>query len=142
MIVVFNATEFRTFYPKFTEELISDEQLDNLFQLACTFIDNTDKSRFPYDPDRNIYTRKQMLYLLVCHLATNGIMGGWTVRAVDQCHTRFRQRRIPEHGYVGPTMVFADPVRQDAPTNADALCSGWTDFHETALSSVWLKSTI
>ena len=70
MIVVFNATEFRTFYPKFTEELISDEQLDNLFQLACTFIDNTDKSRFPYDPDRNIYTRKQMLYLLVCHLAT------------------------------------------------------------------------
>ena len=75
MIVVFNATEFRTFYPKFTEELISDEQLDNLFQLACTFIDNTDKSRFPYDPDRNIYTRKQMLYLLVCHLATMDLWG-------------------------------------------------------------------
>lgn len=75
MIVVFNATEFRTFYPKFTEELISDEQLDNLFQLACTFIDNTDKSRFPYDPDRNIYTRKQMLYLLVCHLATMELWG-------------------------------------------------------------------
>lgn len=75
MIVVFNATEFRTFYPKFPEELISDEQLDNLFQLACTFIDNTDKSRFPYDPDRNIYTRKQMLYLLVCHLATMELWG-------------------------------------------------------------------
>jgi hypothetical protein len=75
MIVVFNATEFRTFYPKFTEELISDEQLDNLFQLACTFIDNTDKSRFPYDPNRNIYTRKQMLYLLVCHLATMELWG-------------------------------------------------------------------
>ena len=75
MIVVLNATEFRTFYPKFTEELISDEQLDNLFQLACTFIDNTDKSRFPYDPDRNIYTRKQMLYLLVCHLATMELWG-------------------------------------------------------------------
>ena len=75
MIVVFNATEFRTFYPKFTEELISDEQLDNLFQLACTFIDNTDKSRFPYDPDRNIYTLKQMLYLLVCHLATMELWG-------------------------------------------------------------------
>ena len=75
MIVVFNATEFRTFYPKFTEELISDEQLDNLFQLACTFIDNTDKSRFPYDPYRNIYTRKQMLYLLVCHLATMELWG-------------------------------------------------------------------
>lgn len=70
MIVVFNPTQFRTFYPRFTDDLITDEQLDNLFQLACTFIDNTDNSRFPYDPDQNVYTRAQMLYLLVCHLAT------------------------------------------------------------------------
>ena len=75
MNVVFNPTEFRTFYPKFTEELISDEQLDNFFQLSCSFIDNTDSSRFPYDPDRNVFTRKQMLYLLVCHLATMELWG-------------------------------------------------------------------
>lgn len=75
MIVVFNPTQFRTFYPRFTDDLITDEQLDNLFQLACTFINNTDNSRFPYDPDQNVYTRAQMLYLLVCHLATMELWG-------------------------------------------------------------------
>lgn len=75
MIVVFNITEFRAFYPKFTDEQITDEQLINLFQLACTFIDNTDSSRFPYDPERNVHTRKQLLYLLVCHLATMELWG-------------------------------------------------------------------
>lgn len=70
MIVTFDPAEFRAFYPKFTVATVSDEQLEHMFDLACTFIDNTDNSRFPYDPSKKVYVRKEMLYLLVCHLAT------------------------------------------------------------------------
>lgn len=76
MIVTFNPTQFRTFYPRFTEALVSDEQLENLFQLACTFIDNSESSIYPYNPEKNVYTRARMLYLLVCHLATMDLWGG------------------------------------------------------------------
>lgn len=76
MIVTFDATEFRGFYPKFTVDVVSDTQLENYFNLACSLINNTESSPFPFDPDNNIYIRKEMLYMLVCHLAT---MGTWDV---------------------------------------------------------------
>ena len=76
MIVTFDATEFRGFYPKFTVDVVSDTQLENYFNLACTLINNTDSSRIPYDPENSVYARKEMLYLLVCHLAT---MGTWDI---------------------------------------------------------------
>lgn len=76
MIVTFDATEFRGFYPKFTVDVVSDIQLENYFNLACTLINNTDSSRIPYDPENSVYARKEMLYLLVCHLAT---MGTWDI---------------------------------------------------------------
>jgi len=76
MIVTFDATEFRGFYPKFTVDVVSDTQLENYFNLACSLINNTESSPFPFEPDNNIYIRKEMLYMLVCHLAT---MGTWDV---------------------------------------------------------------
>ena len=76
MIVEFNPAEFRSYYPKFTIDKVSDAQLESDFMLATTFIDNTENSRFPYDPVRRIYDRKEILYLFVCHLAT---MGLWDV---------------------------------------------------------------
>lgn len=76
MIVEFNPTEFRSFYPKFTVEKVGDVQLESYFRLASSLIDNTDSSRFPYDPTSGQYIRKELLYLFVCHLAT---MGLWDV---------------------------------------------------------------
>lgn len=76
MIVTFDATEFRGFYPKFTVDAVSDAQLESYFNLACSLLNNTENSPFPYDPDNGQYIRKELLYLLVCHLAT---MGTWDV---------------------------------------------------------------
>ncbi len=76
MIVIFDPDEFRSFYPKFTKELVTDAELNHLFQLACTFIDNTDEAMIPYNPDKGIYNRKEVLYLFVCHMAT---MNLWEV---------------------------------------------------------------
>lgn len=70
MIVVFDIAEFRTFYPKIGPEAVTDSELEYFFSLAETFIANTDASRFPYDPDNRVFVRKQLLYLMVCHLAT------------------------------------------------------------------------
>ena len=70
MVVTFNASEFRSKFPKFTTEVISDAELQNAFDIACLIVDNTDASPIPYDSDKGITTRKTLLYLLVCHLAT------------------------------------------------------------------------
>lgn len=53
-----------------TVELVGDEQLAALFDVACELIDNTAGSPFPYDPGEGKHTRRIMLYLMVCHLAT------------------------------------------------------------------------
>lgn len=68
MIVTFSADDFRKFYPKITPELVSDEELQAQFEIACTYINNTDNSIFPYNPPAGVTTRKVMLYLMVCHL--------------------------------------------------------------------------
>lgn len=70
MIVEFDAADFRARFPKFTEELITDAQLEQCFEIACAVLANDDCSRVPYDPERGVYARRTLLYLLVCHLAT------------------------------------------------------------------------
>lgn len=70
MVVEFDVTEFRELYPKFTETVATDTQLEYAFQKACIILNNTDKSIVPYDPDNGVYTRKVMLYLLTCHIMT------------------------------------------------------------------------
>lgn len=69
-VVVFEPELFRAEHPKFTEALVSDAQLFGFFKTACEYIDNTETSSIPYDPDKGVFTRERMLYLVVCHLAT------------------------------------------------------------------------
>ena len=68
-IVVFNAEEFLNSHPQFIGKL-NEAQLDNAFDVACLLLDNSEASPVPYDPERGIETRRILLNLLVCHLAT------------------------------------------------------------------------
>lgn len=70
MNVIFDAKEFREAFPKFTENVITDAQLLQCFDVACLVLDNTERSSVPYDPSCGVLARKTLLYLLVCHLAT------------------------------------------------------------------------
>lgn len=57
-------------YPRFTQGIISDAELRQAFDVACLILDNTNASPVPYDPDKDVFARRTLLYLLVCHLAT------------------------------------------------------------------------
>lgn len=74
-IVVFDPAHFREAYPRFTEDLLTDAQLQQAFDVACLMLDNTGQSRIPYDPEKGILIRQTLLYLLVCHLATLALWG-------------------------------------------------------------------
>lgn len=81
MVVVFDKEEFLADYPQFstlyTEGKITDGQLDYFWEIATTIVDNTeDGATIPYDPDNNVFIRKVVLYLLMCHLLT---MALWPV---------------------------------------------------------------
>lgn len=69
-VVVFDPQEFREIYPKFTADVVSDAQLQNAFEIACTLVKNTATAKIPYNPDNGEFKRKILLYLLVCHLCT------------------------------------------------------------------------
>ena len=60
-IVVFDPDEFRLLYPSITA---TDEQLEMYFAMAETFLDNTECSIV-----KDLDARKNMLYLLVAHIA-------------------------------------------------------------------------
>lgn len=68
-IVVFDAAEWLDAYPQFKGQL-TDAQLVQAFGVACLMLDNTAASPVPYDPEKGIETRKVLLWLLVCHLAS------------------------------------------------------------------------
>ena len=68
-VVIFDEDYFLSIYPQFKDKLTT-EQLQNAFDIACIICNNTDSSLIPYDPDTNIYTRRSLLYLLLCHLST------------------------------------------------------------------------
>ena len=69
-VVVFDPQQFRAMYPRFTQGIISDAELRQAFDVACLILDNTNASPVPYDPDKSVFVRRTLLYLLVCHLAT------------------------------------------------------------------------
>ena len=74
-IVAFDPEEFRAAHPGLTEDAISDEELQLHFETAELFVDNTDISPFAYDPkpvdgSKPKLMRKQLLWLVTCHLAT------------------------------------------------------------------------
>lgn len=68
-VVIFDPEEWLTAYPQFQGKL-TPAQLQQAFRVACLILDNTDASPVPYDPARGIETRKVLLWMLVCHLAT------------------------------------------------------------------------
>lgn len=68
-VVEWDEVEFLDLYPQFNGKLTS-VQLDMLWELATTLVDNTTDSYVPYDPDNAVLTRKMALYALMCHLAT------------------------------------------------------------------------
>jgi len=68
-VVTFDASEWLEAYPQFTGKLTT-AQLNQAFAVACLMLDNSNASPVPYDPGKGIETRKILLWLLVCHLAT------------------------------------------------------------------------
>jgi hypothetical protein len=66
--VVWNEADWRGLYPQFSA--VTSAQLDALWEIAVSFIDNQEGSIIPYDPEHGVYVRKVLLYALMCHLAT------------------------------------------------------------------------
>lgn len=75
-VASFNPVQFREIYPQFA--LFSDAQLEYAFDVACLVVDNSQRSKVPYDPPA-VNTRRTVLYMLVCHLCTLEQRGGGTV---------------------------------------------------------------
>lgn len=62
-VVIFDSGEFKIMNPQF--ENVPDALLTNYFNSACLLLDNTKNS-----PVQDVAERKQLLYLLTCHIAT------------------------------------------------------------------------
>ena len=62
-VVVFDATEFKTLYPQFSD--MSNAQLTQYFNVACLLCNNTGNSMV-----KDLQERKTLLYMLTCHIAT------------------------------------------------------------------------
>ena len=74
--VEFNPVEFKAIYPQFAD--FDDTRLNYFFSVACVLVDNSERSRVPYNPPSD-ETRKIILYALVCHLGELAIRGGGLV---------------------------------------------------------------
>lgn len=97
--VAWDEEAWRELYPQFSG--ITSAQLDMLWQMACTIVDNTETSPFPYDPDNNVYVRKIILYALMCHLATlatwdaNGQQGALASASEGSVSASFQMPQYP-----------------------------------------------
>lgn len=73
-VVSYNQEKFLDVYPaiktQYLDGKLTDAQLQYCFQLAGLFLDNTDSSRIPYDPEAGIETREILIFLLMCHIVT------------------------------------------------------------------------
>ena len=73
-IVTFDSDEFLSIYPRFSG-VLTPEQLQNAFDVACLVLDNTESSVVLYDPTNGINDRKTLLYALTCHIASMALWG-------------------------------------------------------------------
>lgn len=73
MVVDWDESLFSELYPQFSS--LTSVQLEMLWEMACSIVDNTDSSLIPFDPDNGVYIRRVILFALVCHLAT---ISGWS----------------------------------------------------------------
>lgn len=70
-LVELDIAKFRAMRPEFTTEVISDETIQVLWELACDIVGNREgKELYPYNPDKDETTRAYLIYLVLCHLAT------------------------------------------------------------------------
>lgn len=79
-VVVFNPVEFKQVYPQYAD--FADEQLQYYFDLCTILVNNTERSKIPYNPPEN-NTRKLILYALVCHLCELSLRGGGIVGSLS-----------------------------------------------------------
>lgn len=68
-VVPWDEDLFISMNPQFEDKLTSG-QLLQAWEIACLILRNDSKSMVPYAPEKGIYTRRTLLYLLVCHLST------------------------------------------------------------------------
>lgn len=77
-VVVWDAAAFGKAYPQLAPDMaegVTAAQLEQAFNVACLMLDNTAASPVPYDPEHGVETRRVLLWLLVCHLATLAMWG-------------------------------------------------------------------
>ena len=68
-VVPWDEDAFLSRFPQFQDKL-TDGQLEQAWELACLVLRNDSKSMVPYDPERGIFTRRSLLFLLMCHMCT------------------------------------------------------------------------
>lgn len=73
--VVFSYDEFISRFPHLadavTEGKLTAEQITEIYNGAAQWLGADDgNSMYPYDPAHNVFTRKNLLYLATCHMAT------------------------------------------------------------------------
>lgn len=68
-VVPWDEDSFLVRNPQFVGKLTS-AQLLQAWDIACLIQRNDAKSMIPYAPEKGVYTRRTILYLLTCHLAT------------------------------------------------------------------------
>ena len=73
VVVDWDESLFVELYPQFANT--TSTQLEMLWEMACSLVDNTENSLIPFDPDNGVFIRRVILFALVCHLAT---MGSWS----------------------------------------------------------------
>ena len=103
--VVFDEAAWRALYPQFAT--VTSEQLNALWEMAVSIIDNSEGTFIPYDPDNGVYVRKIMLYALLCHLATiamqdqAGQPGTLTNASEGSVSAGFYMPQFPQAGVTG-----------------------------------------
>lgn len=107
--VTFDIAEFRGIFPQFAE--IPDAQLNYFFDTATILVDNSGRSKVPFNPPA-VTTRKTILYALVCHLCTlflrgGGVVGTLSNAAEGSVNTGFSVPQNPNAAWYNQTQCGA-----------------------------------
>lgn len=107
--VIFDSAEFKLVYPQFID--LPDEQLQHFFDAATILVDNSERSKVPFNPPK-IMTRKVILYALVCHFATlflrgGGVVGSLTSASEGSVSTGFTVPTNPNAAWFNQTQCGA-----------------------------------
>lgn len=68
-VVPWDKDLFLDTYPQFTDKL-TDGQLMQAWGIAGLILRNDAQCVVPWEPERHVFTRRSLLYLLMCHLCT------------------------------------------------------------------------